>query len=131
MSKKIVSSILIVAILNLVGCYSYEMISGTDYQKIEQDNPDEIIVKTFEQTEYYFAGSNFHFENDTLYGKASRNSDMENVDKVKIAISDIESIETKTYATANTWILGIGVGIVAVGILAYVLFINTDWASMN
>ena len=36
MNKKLISSILVVALLNLVGCYSFEPITVTEYKQVEE-----------------------------------------------------------------------------------------------
>ena len=71
MYKKLISSLLVVALLNLVGCYSLESVTVPEYQKIEEEDgkPNEIYVKTKDFNEYHFSDSNFYIENDTLYGK--------------------------------------------------------------
>ena len=70
MYKKLVSSILVVAVLNLLGCYSFKSVTVPEYKQVEEkeDKPDEIYVITKDDQEYHFADSNFYFENDTLYG---------------------------------------------------------------
>lgn len=131
MLKKIMSSFLIVAMMNLVGCYSSQIISGPDYQQIEEVKPDEILVKTIMNEEYQFAKSNFHFRNDSLYGNATINQDIGNLKDVKIAISDIKSIETETYDATKTWIFGLTVGVVVAVFIGYQLLINADWSGSN
>jgi len=71
MHKKLISSILVVALLNLVGCYSFQSLTVPEYQKIEEEDgkPNEIYIKTKDFNEYHFSDSNFYIENDTLYGK--------------------------------------------------------------
>jgi len=87
MYKKLISSILIVAFLNLLGCYSFKSMTVPEYMVEEkEDKPDEIYVKTKDFQEYYFSDSNFYIENDTLYADKGQ----------KIALSDINTIEVES-----------------------------------
>jgi hypothetical protein len=71
MNKKLISSILVVALLNLAGCYSVDYLTVPQYELIERKDgkPEEIKVTTKDYEEYQFSNSNFYIENDTLYGK--------------------------------------------------------------
>ena len=96
MSKKLISSILVIALLNLVGCYSFESVTVPEYKQFveEEGKPDEIYVKTKDIQEYYFSESNFNVENDTLYGtgKLLRSTEAITFEE-RISISEIDSIE--------------------------------------
>jgi hypothetical protein len=104
--KKLISGILVVALLNLLGCYSSELIKGPELEQTK----DDIKVKTKDGKEYQFSESNFYVENDTLRGRAPI---------VKIALSNIESIEVEPFNLLNTLLLSGGI----VFILASALFI--------
>ena len=106
MNKKLIASILVVALLNLLGCYSSELIKGPDLEQ----TTDDIQVKTIDGKEYQFSESNFYVENDTLRGRAPI---------IKIALSNIESIEVESFNLLNTLLLTGGI----VFILASALFI--------
>ena len=95
MYKKLVSSILIVALLNLLGCYSIEYITTPEYKQIEEeDEADEIRVVTKDSQEYHFSGSNFSIENDTLNVRVkSTLTDVEQPYKGKFVLSDIKYIQ--------------------------------------
>jgi len=95
MYKKLISSILVVALLNLLGCYSADLVTVTEYNQIEEeDKPDNIRVKTKDSQEYHFAESNFYIENDTLYGKVSvKELSFEG----KFAFGEIESIQLEYF----------------------------------
>ena len=111
MYKKLISSILVVALLNLLGCYSSELVNVTEYKQIEEeDKPDDIRVISKDSQEYHFSESNFYVENDTLRGRAPI---------IKIALSNIESIEVESFNLLNTLLLAGGI----VFILASALFI--------
>ena len=96
MHKKLISSILVVALLNLVGCYSFESLNVPEYKQFveEEGKPDEIYVKTKDIQEYHFSESNFNVENDTLYGtgKLLRSTEAITFEE-RISISEIDSIE--------------------------------------
>lgn len=96
MSKKLISSILVVALLNLVGCYTLQPITVPEYKQVEKEEgkPDEIFVKTNEPIEYHFSDSNFYIENDTLYGNGILLQSKEEITlEKKFAISEIDSIQ--------------------------------------
>lgn len=119
MYKKLISSILIVALLNLLGCYSFEPITVAKYKQVEkEDKPDEIYVITKNYVKYHFSDSDFYVENDTLYGRGQLISS----DKIerKIALSDIALIEVEKLDWVNTILLSagiyIGIGLI-VGII--------------
>jgi len=96
MYKKLISSILVVALLNLVGCYSFESISVPEYKQVEEEEgkPDEIYVKTIDSHEYRLTDSKFHIENDTLYGKGILLlSKEELIFEERLALNEIDSIQ--------------------------------------
>jgi len=96
MNKKLISSILIIALLNLVGCYSYESVSVPVYKQVEKEEgkPDEIKVVTKDLREYHFFDSGYYIHNDTLYGKVSvKELSFEG----KIAFWEIESIQFENF----------------------------------
>jgi len=99
MNKKFISSILVVALLNLFGCYSSEFVTVAEYKQMEEeDKPDEIYVKTKDYREYHFSDSNFYIENDTLYGRAILMLGAEGLPfEGEFAFSEIETIQTKNY----------------------------------
>ena len=98
--KKIISSILVVALLNLLGCYSSNLVTVPEYKQVEEEEgkPDEIYVKTEDYREYHFPDSDFYIENDTLYGKAKLLYGEEGLPfEGKIALGEIESIQFERY----------------------------------
>ena len=96
MYKKVICSIIVIALLNLVGCYSFESVTVPEYKQFveEEGKPDEIYVKTKDIQEYYFSESNFNVENDTLYGtgKLLRSTEAITFEE-RISISEIDSIQ--------------------------------------
>ena len=60
---------LVISLLNLFGCYSYESLSVYNYKEVKgESNSSKIFVKTKTAKEYYFIESSFNAENDTLFG---------------------------------------------------------------
>jgi hypothetical protein len=99
MYKKIFISFLLLALMNfLVGCYSSESITVTEYDQMEEeDKPDEIKVIAKDFKEYHFSNSNFYVHNDTLYGKEkflSKGLPFEG----KFAFWEIESIQLEDFS---------------------------------
>ena len=126
MYKKLISSILVVALLNLLGCYSSGLVNATEYKQIEEDGkPNEIFVKTKDNQEYHFSESNFKVLNDTLYGKGILLINEEGLPfEGKIALSEIESIQFEGYDLDATLLLLAGIWIVLfIGALLFMNFI--------
>ena len=93
--KKIISITLVVALLNLLGCYSSELITVPEYKQIEDaDKPNDIMVKTKRSKLYHFTESNFYIEDDTLIGRVN---EKEMTIKGKIPLREIETIQTSSF----------------------------------
>ena len=87
MFKKIFISFLTITLLKFCfGCYSNKIISVSELEDIEKENPTEIVLKTQEGKLYNFPDSSYYVENDTLYGKEF--SDAE----IILSTSDIRTI---------------------------------------
>ena len=117
MNKRIISSVLIVALLNLFGCYSADILTIPQYKEFEKKDikPNEIKVTTKNFKEYQF--SNFYIENDTLYGKGKLLSAAKQEQIIiKIALSDIDVVEFESLDIVKTclWSGGIFLGVIAV-----------------
>ena len=100
MNKKLISSLLVIALLNLVGCYSFQSVTVPEYQNIEEEDgkPMEIFVTTKDFQEYHFSDSNFYIENDTLYGKRILFLSEEELPfEGKFALGEIESIQLEEF----------------------------------
>jgi hypothetical protein len=100
MYKKLISSILVVALLNLVGCYSFQSVTVPEYKQVEEEEgkPNEIYVKTIDSQEYHFSDSDFYIKNDTLYGKEILFLSEEELPfEGKFAFGEIESIQLEDY----------------------------------
>ena len=107
MYKNLISSILVVALLNLMGCYSSELVKKTEYEQIyKSEKADNIRVITQDSKEYKYTESNFHIENDTLYGKLPLGYIGKLYDE-NIALSDIESIHYYNFDVGATVAIGL------------------------
>ena len=123
MQKKIISGILVFALLSQVGCYSSQLISYNEYQKIEEEDgkPDNIRVTTKDTVEYHFFDQNYYFDSDTLYGKGTIiKMDEKLVSDVKIAVSNIESIKVNTLDSSATIVV---VGILGAAVIAGIILL--------
>ena len=108
MLKNIFTSILIIAlIISLASCSSSKVVTGKDFKLIkEKDTPEKIQVTTKDSTVYHFVKPDFYVENDTLYGmKKFILNDNEQTLVRKIALSEIEYIQTEMGAWINTLVL--------------------------
>ena len=110
--KKMVISFLLAANLNLaVGCYSYKIVTVTEYNEIkDEDKPDDIKIMTKDYQVYKFSNSNIYIKNDTLYSKSKlpSNSKEDIVDK-KFAVADIIDVEFKKFNWVKTILFSLGV----------------------
>jgi hypothetical protein len=103
MHKKLISGLLIVALINIVGCYSGREVTLNEV--LTNDEISEITIK-IKSLRLSFEKNDFYFSNDTLKGKA-RTVPSQSGEKLEWAIplSDIiwfESIEfdgAKTFGT--------------------------------
>ena len=94
MYKKTISSIIVIALLNLLGCYSYESVTVSEYKEIGvEDKPNDIIVET-RFSRVHFAESNFYIDNDSLVGIII---EKEVISGGKFPLSEIEAIQTKSF----------------------------------
>jgi len=126
MYKKLISSILVVALLNLVGCYSFQSVTVPEYKQVEEKEgkPNEIYVLTKDVEKYHFLKYDFYIANDILYGKGKLLlGDREELIDKKIALSEITLIEVEKFDLGDTllWTLGILVGVGLIGFLIFVV----------
>ena len=114
MYKKIVSSILILALLSQVGCYS--MNEMTKEEVINNKDYDNLTILIKNSRKYKFEKPDFYIVDDTLKGKAGK-IDADTVIRdyfdANIPLSDIEKFETSEYDGTKTWIF-VGVSILVV-----------------
>jgi hypothetical protein len=126
---KPISSILILGLMNLMGCYSLESVTVPEYKQVEEEKgkPDEIFVLTKDLEKYHFSNSNFYVETDTLYGKGEIIlDDSGRPFEGAIALSDIVSIKIESFDLANTclWSGGIYVGVAAIALVLAIIIAN-------
>jgi len=121
MHKKYIVSVLITTILiQLYGCYSMRDISKDELAGL-QDGGD-LIVYTKDSTIYSFEESNYHFLNDSLFGKGyvkfNEEADFKVPVEKSISLTNIESIQQdEMNASGTTWLL-VG-GILLVDIMVF------------
>ncbi|MCL4280541.1 MAG: hypothetical protein KJZ60_12820 [Ignavibacteriaceae bacterium] len=117
-------SILIVSLLNFVGCYSSEKILKEDIiNGISKPDPkEEIFITTMDSIKYHFNAYNYQLLNDTIYGqgKSSKNG-IESPFDGKNSVDHILIIEQNQADTGTT--TGLILGIMAVGVVAAGLLI--------
>ena len=127
MYKKLISSILVIALLNLVGCYSFQSVTVPEYKQVEEEEgkPDEIYVLTKDGEKYHFLWANFYIVNDILYGKGKLLlGDREELIDKKIALSDIVLIEVENVDLGDTCLLAGGI-LLGVGLIFFIIFAAT------
>jgi hypothetical protein len=131
MFKKFISSIIFIAFLNLLGCYSFQSYTVIEYKQIEETEgkPNEIKVKVDGSREYHFTDSNFYIEKDTLYGRGKiiLNSNEQPFDG-EVAVSEIESIEVEKLNVLET--VGAIAGITVVLIIGIVTIAAIEGPSL-
>ena len=128
MSKKLISSILVVALLNLVGCYSFQPVTVPEYEKVvEKDGkPNEIFVKTKDSQEYHFMKDDYHLEKDTLFGKGKLMPDELETSDINIALAEIKWIQLEQLDWGTTTCLGIGIAALSF-LVGYAIWFVTSW----
>ena len=120
MYNKLLSSLLVIALLNLIGCYSAREVTLNEV--LTNDEISEITIKTKDSLRLSFEENDFYFSNDTLKGKSSHSQIGEKFERA-IPLSDIirfESIEFDGAKTATTTVILITVVglIVFIGVIA-------------
>jgi hypothetical protein len=66
MSNKLISSFLVVTLLNLLGCYSYQTITKDELGQAEKYTDLQVITKN--KYTYEFDEGNYTFSKDSIYG---------------------------------------------------------------
>jgi len=105
MYNKLLSSLLVIALLNLIGCYSSREVTLNEV--LTNDEISEIKIKTKDSLSLSFEENDFYFSNDTLKGKSSHSQTGEKFER-SIPLSDIirfESIEFDGAKTATTTVI--------------------------
>ena len=112
MIKKFITSILIVAFMNLLGCASIQSFTVSEYKQNEEkyDKPDEINVVTKDGQEYHFTEPITVFKRDTFHVNGILTTYSEQRVDRKFALSDIESIQlANTIISGTTFLLALGI----------------------
>jgi hypothetical protein len=112
MIKKILTSILVVSLLNLFGCYTTEIVKPDEYVKYEEENgkPKDIYVNLNDSLKYHFYVWQFNKAGDTLFGQGNKISDnIEQPFKGNIQVENIESVQWEVSNTALSIIFVVGV----------------------
>ena len=99
MYNKLLSSLLVIALLNLIGCYSAREV--TLHEVLTNDEISEITIKTKDSLRLSFEENDFYFSNDTLKGKSSHSQIGEKFERA-IPLSDIIKFESIEFDGAKT-----------------------------
>ncbi|MEJ2196826.1 MAG: hypothetical protein P8X73_18480 [Ignavibacteriaceae bacterium] len=115
MYKKIISAILIITLMNLLGCYYQEQMVPSDVKF--KDKKD--IQVTTKDTTYNLTGNDYYFENDTVFASVSKKLDKHRTLKfnIEIPVKEIDSVMVKRTDPLATTLTVLGVTIGALGIL--------------
>ena len=109
---KIILSIVIVALLNLVGCHSQKIITKNELVQVKEYSV--LKVTTTNRNRYEFIKGKYTVTEDSIYGsgklKLSKGKRISEDFEGTIQFKDISSIEANVFDTMNT-VLGVVVGI--------------------
>ena len=123
MTKKIVSTVLIpLLLLQLYSCYSMKGISRGEL--VTQGEQKDVRITTTKFEIFEFKSFNYSIKSDTLYGTGEKiiNEHTTVPFSGKIAVSDIEYVETSKFNGGTTCLAGIGAAlIVAIVYLALIM----------
>lgn len=129
MSKKTISIICVLALLNYIGCSSNEVISKNTFLRnhtlSKEGNSRDIYINTVNDDQYFFESDHYIFEKDSLRGVGKKifPTDQENFNG-KIAYADILTVEQETSDTGNTLLLIVGI------VVAGALIFAGIWAAL-
>ena len=125
--KKIIITVTILSLLNMIGCYYYEQMNPVDFNYLDKED----IRVTTKDTTYNLSGNDYYFESDTLFVSLTKKLDKQTKLKFKqsIPLREIEVVELeKTDAVATIFTsLGIFVGIL--GFMILLNYLNNDFYS--
>jgi hypothetical protein len=127
---KIISAALVVTLMNLTGCYSYNSVTLREYKKIEEKKgkPETIYVLQGSNEEYHFSNMGYKIENDTLYGRGLKVVNHEKQPfEGKIPLAEITSIRLSEFDSGTT-VLAI-LGIILTVSLVYIVSAWSSWGS--
>ena len=130
MNKKIISSILIVALFNLFGCATTSTQTKTpgEYIWYEKENgkPNEIFLVTNNNEKYHLTSWNYNIEDNSFWGSGYLINGNEEPTLLRIPFTTIRLIQWEEYheGSTNTTVL-----IVAASLLLLVIIIYAGMAS--
>ena len=119
--------LIIISLINYVGCYSYEQVRGSDIrEELEQDNQRELYIVTKDYINYHFDCNMYSVKNDSLLGIGTfYQLNREMPFNGKIALNDITDIKIKNINTIGSigMVLGLatilGLTIIIVSLVTY------------
>jgi hypothetical protein len=127
MIRKPFIGFMITAMLNLIGCYSFQTVSPESINEhLSIDGSGAIRLMTRDYMEYKFNRSSYRVENDTIKGKGYV---LQLNDEVpfngKIALKDIIELKAEKLDAVASFGLFFGIAIVGL-ILVFVIEINKE-----
>lgn len=130
LSKSMISGILIIALLNLMGCYSMwetrkEDLLGQQPQQ-QQRKRAKAFVLTNDLNRYHFEPGSYYIKNDTLYGagKQLMGDTLSLPFKGKIPLSNVSALQVEKLDRGRTALLVLGT--IALGAaLVYAVFLGS------
>ena len=128
MIKKSFIGFMVLSILNLIGCYSFQSVSPELMnESISADGGDAIKLMTKEYIDYRFDRYSYRVENDSIKGNGFVLQINEEVPfNGKIAFEDIINLNVEKLDAVASFGLAFGVAIIGL-ILVFVIEINKEF----
>ncbi len=125
MSKKLISSFLVVTLLNLLGCYSYQTLTKDELSQAEKYT--DLQVKTKNQYTYEFDEGNYTFSKDSIYGSGKlklKNDKRVNEDyNGSIYFEEIEKLKMDGFDIVTTiLVIAIPIALIVLAASSFSLF---------
>ena len=121
--KKLIITITILSLLNMIGCYYQEQMTPGNYNF---DENEELMITTKDSV-YNLNGNEYYLENDTLFFTVKTKIDKQSTLKTieKISVEEMESVEVEKTNTLLTILSGFGI---VIGVLViWVLLAQPDF----
>ena len=121
--KKLIITITILSLLNMIGCYYQEQMTPSNYNF---DENEELMITTKDAV-YNLNSNEYYFENDTLFFTVKTKIDKQSTLKTieKISVEEMESVEVEKTNTLLTILSGFGI---VIGVLViWVLLAQPDF----
>ena len=118
---------LLFSLINLIGCYSYEHMRGTEIrEELEQENRRDISIVTKDYKEYQFNSFMYIVVDDSLLGTGTiLRLNQQKPFQGKIAVNDITDVEFKNTNVLGS--IGMVLGLLTVfGLIVIVIAVSTD-----